>query len=223
MSETCSFFRSGFASLHDQAKPTIGGTLALFARDLLLALIVVAGGLAASPPAAADEAPVAFIRALGAQALSVIRSDTPPVEKAAYFRQMIHQDFDLTGMCRFVLGPDWRIASPAERRQFRSLFTDRLVRIYGRQLAESRDGDFVVTGSRTGPSGVIVTSEIIRAQAAPIPVEWRLGIKHGFYKIEDVAIDQVSVVLSQRTAIDDLIARAGGQVEMLLATMRQGG
>jgi phospholipid transport system substrate-binding protein len=223
MSETRSIFRSGFAPLHDQAKPGFGGALVLFTRGLLLALIVVTGGLAESRPAAADEAPVAFIRTLGAQAVSVIRSDTLPVEKAAYFRRMIHQDFDLTGMCRFVLGPDWRIASPAERRQFRSLFADRLVRIYGRQLVESGDGDFVVTGSQTDPSGVIVTSQIIHAQAAPIAVEWRLGIKHGFYKIEDVAIDQVSMVLAQRVAIDDLIARAGGQVEMLLATMRQAG
>jgi hypothetical protein len=113
--------RKAFAPFHDQAKPAVGSALVLFASGLLLALIVVAGGLAESRPAAADEAPVAFIRTLGAQALSVIRSDTPPVEKAVYFRQMIHQDFNLTGICRFVLGPYWRIASPAERRQFRSL------------------------------------------------------------------------------------------------------
>jgi phospholipid transport system substrate-binding protein len=223
MSEARSIFRPGFARLCDQAKPAIGSTLVLFARGLLLALIVVAGGLAESRPAAADEVPVAFIRTLGAQALSVIHSDTLPVEKAAYFRQMIYQDFDLTGICRFVLGPDWRIASPAERRQFRSLFALRLVRIYGRQLVESGDGDFVVTGSQTDPSGVIVTSQIIRPQAAPIAVEWRLGINHGFYKIEDVAIDQVSMVLAQRAAIDDLIAREGGRVKMLLATMLQAG
>lgn len=40
------------------------------------------------------------------------------------FRQVIHQDFDLTGISRFVLGPYWRVASPAERRQFRRLFVD---------------------------------------------------------------------------------------------------
>ena len=39
----------------------------------------------------------------------------PLAEKAAYFRQMIHRDFDLTGICRLVLGHYWRIASPAER------------------------------------------------------------------------------------------------------------
>ena len=32
---------------------------------------------------------------------------------------MIHQDFDLTGITRFVLGLYWRVVSPAERRQFR--------------------------------------------------------------------------------------------------------
>jgi hypothetical protein len=32
---------------------------------------------------------------------------------------VIHQDFDLTGITRFVLGLYWRVVSPAERRQFR--------------------------------------------------------------------------------------------------------
>jgi ABC-type transporter MlaC component len=62
-------------------------------------------------------------------------------EKAVYFRQVIHQDFDPTGISRFVLGSYWRVASPAERRQFRSLFVDRLVRFHGRQLAQSGDGE----------------------------------------------------------------------------------
>ena len=54
-------------------------------------------------------------------------------------------------------------------------------------------------------------------------MEWRLGINHGLYQIEDVAIDGVSMALAQRAAIDDLIARDGGKVEMLIATMQQAG
>jgi hypothetical protein len=79
---------------------------------------------------------------------------TQLTEKTVYFRQVIHQDFDLTGISRFVLGSYWRVASPAERRQFRSLFVDRLVRFYGRQLTQSADGDFVVIGGRTDPEGL---------------------------------------------------------------------
>lgn len=139
---------------------------------------------------------MAFIGALGNQAVSVLRSDMPLASKAAYFRRMIHQDFDLTGICRFVLRPYWRVASPAEQHKFRNLFAYRLIRLYGRQLARSGGGDFVVSGSRPSAEGVIVTSRIIRSHGAPIIVDWRLGVTNGLYKIEDVAIDGVSMALA---------------------------
>jgi phospholipid transport system substrate-binding protein len=201
-------------------KPTTDTALALFAKRFILALTVIAAVSATPHVAAADEASVAFIGALGNQAVSVLRSDMPLASKAAYFRRMIHRDFDLTGICRFVLGPYWRVASPAEQHKFRNLFADRLVRFYGRQLAQSGGGDFVASGSRASAEDVIVTSQIIRSQGAPIIVDWRLGVTNGLYKIKDVAIDGVSMALAQRSQIAALIARAGGQFGMVLATMR---
>src|SRR5271169_3587934 len=199
-------------------KPAAG--LATLAKGFILALAMIAGLSAEPALAAADGAPVAFIRALGDQAVSVIRSDVPLATKAAWFDRMVRQDFDLTGIARFVLGPYWRVASPAERRQFCDGFADRLVRVYGRQLGQSGDGDFVVTGSRADPDGVIVSSRIIRPQGAPIALDWRLGIRDGVYKIEDLAIDGVSMALAQHSEIGALIARDGGQVAMLLSAMR---
>jgi phospholipid transport system substrate-binding protein len=201
-------------------KPTTNAAFALFTKRFILALTVIAAVSAMPRRAAADEAPVAFIGALGNQAVSVIRSDMPLPSKAAYFHRMIHQDFDLTGICRFVLGPYWRVASPAEQHKFRNLFADRLVRFYGRQLAQSGGGDFVASGSRASAEDVIVTSRIIRSQGAPIIVDWRLGVTNGLYKIKDVAIDGVSMALAQRSQIAALIARTGGQFGMVLATMR---
>jgi phospholipid transport system substrate-binding protein len=210
--------RSALLTRHGKPAASIG--LGKLAKGLVLALAVIAGLSAGPHPAAADEAPVAFIRILGAQAVSVIRSPMPLFEKAAYFNQLVRQDFDLTGICRFVLGPYWRVSSPAERQQFCDGFADRLVRFYGRQLAQSGNGDFVVTGSQTSPDGVTVTSQIIRPQAVPIAVDWRLGISDGHYKIEDVAIDGVSMALAERSEIAAQIARGGGQVKTLLATIR---
>jgi phospholipid transport system substrate-binding protein len=191
-----------------------------FVTAVALALAVIIGISSGSRAAVADETPVAFIRELGTQAVSVIRSAEPLSEKAAYFDQMVRQDFDLTSICRFVLGPYWRVASPAERQQFCDGFADRLVRFYGRQLVQSADGDFVVSGSRTDSDGVTVTSRIVQPQEASIAVDWRLGVSDGYYKIEDVAIDGVSMALAQRSEIAALMEREGGQVEMLLATMR---
>jgi phospholipid transport system substrate-binding protein len=207
----------------DAVKPAARTALARLAKSFALALVMIAGLAAAPRPAAADTAPVAFIRALGDQALTVIRSDLPLAEKAAYFGRMVRQDFDLTDICRFVLGPYWRLARPAERQEFCELLTDDLVRLYGRRLTQAGGGNLVVTGSRSGPDGVVVTSRIIPPQGAPIAVDWRLGISDGRYKIEDVTIDGVSMTLAERSEIAALIARKGGQLRALLATMREEG
>jgi hypothetical protein len=93
------------ASLEGAVKSAAGSTFVLFIRGSILALTVIAGVLAPLRSAAADDAPIAFIRALGDQAVSVLRSDMQLAETAVYFRQMIRRDFDLTGICWFVLGP----------------------------------------------------------------------------------------------------------------------
>jgi phospholipid transport system substrate-binding protein len=174
--------------------------------------------------AAVEDTPIAFIRALGAQALAVIhRPDLPPPSKMSYFGELVRQDFDLAGISRFVLGPYWRVASPAQRQEFANLFTQQMINMYGRRLMESGDGDFVVIGSRTNPAGIIVASQIVRRQRAPIAVDWRLEISDNLYKIEDVTIAGVSMALIQRSEVAQILARQGGQLQTLLAKMRQGG
>jgi hypothetical protein len=64
--------RSGSLTHHE--KPAIGSGLGKLAKGLAVALAVIAGVSGAPRPAAADAAPVAFIRMLGTQAVSVIRS-----------------------------------------------------------------------------------------------------------------------------------------------------
>jgi phospholipid transport system substrate-binding protein len=192
-----------------------------YAKRLTVAVAVIAGLSWAPRPAVADDAPTAFIASLGQQVLEVIhRPDMAIDKKAAYFRRLLRQDFDLTGISRFVLGPYWRIASPGERQEFSDLLTQRIVGVYGRRLAQAGDANFVVKGSRTDPGGVVVTSQIIPLQGAPITVDWRLAISDGHYAIEDVAIDGISMLVAERSKIGDQIARDGGQLSLLLVGMR---
>jgi phospholipid transport system substrate-binding protein len=91
---------------------------------------VVIAGVLVTPRLAAAEDPADFIRILGNQGLAVIRSSVTLDEKATYVHQVLRQDFDLTDISRFVLGPYWRVASGPQRREFRSLFEDYLVHYY---------------------------------------------------------------------------------------------
>ena len=196
--------------------------LVKIARFVTITLVAIVGVLLLTPGSAgAGEAPADFIRMLGNQALAVIRSSATLDQKTTYFHQMIRQDFNLSEVSRFVLGPYWRVASGAQRREFRSLFEDYLVHYYGQQFAQYGGESLRGNGSRTDPAGVIVTSQIIRPQGPPIEVDWRLAVSDERYKINDVSIDGVSMALTQRSEFAAIVQRNGGRVAGLLATMRE--
>jgi phospholipid transport system substrate-binding protein len=191
-------------------------------RFLTTTVFVLFTGLVAVSPAVADTGPAEFVRTLGNEALGVIRADMPPAQKQAFFHQLLQQDFDVPGIARFVLGPSWRTASELEKQEFSRLFMDHIVRVYSERFAQYRGETLRVTGSRSDSEGAIVTSEIIRPQGAPpIKVDWRLSTRDGLYKISDVIIDGVSMRTSERSEFASVIQRSGGQVQPLLAMLRE--
>jgi len=190
-------------------------------RFLKTAVVLCTGLLAGSFGAIADTGPAECVRTLGNEALGVIRADMAPAQMENFFHQLLRQDFDLPGKARFVLGPYWRGASEPGKRQFRRRFEDYIVRIYSQRFAQYRGETLKMTGSRSAPQGAIVTSEIVRPEGGPpIKVEWRLGMRDGLYKVSDVIIDGVSMGASKRSEFASLIQRSGGQVQGLLAMMR---
>jgi len=187
---------------------------------LAITLVVSPGATATASPTAGTETPVEFISVLGNRGLEVIRSAASFSVKVTYFRQMLRQDFDLPDMSRFVLGRYWRIASHRQRREFRHLFQEDLLRFYGTRFAQYSGEGFLVTGSRTDAAGLVVTSRIVRGQGSPIELDWRLSVRDGLYKISDVVVDGVSMAVTQRSEFAAIIQRNGGQIEGLLATIR---
>ena len=178
--------------------------------------------------------PSAFIDDLDTQLQDLIR-DTSPDQRFVRFRQIFRADFDVPGIARFVLGPYWRLASPAQQQEFLALFENYIVQTFsGRlsQYAESGDAPRV-TGSRLDPEGAVVSSQINLANGGgpragghgptvlPIKVDWHLTAQNGSYKINDVVVDGVSMAVTQRSEFTSAIERQGGQVQALLATLHQ--
>jgi len=174
------------------------------------------------PPSMAAPDVANFIGALGNQTLEVIRSNRTLSEKLAYFHRVLKEDFDLPGISRFVLGPYWQAASEAQRQEFQSLLEDYLVRFYGQRLAGYNAETLKVTGSRAEPAAAFVTCQLIQPQGSPIQIVWRLDVRGDRYKISDVAINGISMALSQRSMFANLIQRRGGQLAGLLEAMRAG-
>src|ERR1700745_1804528 len=106
-------------------------------KALIFSFAIIAGAAVASRAAAPAQTPAEFISTLGNAVLAEMRSSASLHQKETYFRQMLRQDFYLEGICRFVLGPYVRNATPEQRQQFIPLLENHIMRSQGRKLAES--------------------------------------------------------------------------------------
>ena len=111
--------------------------------------------------------------------------------------------------------------SEAERQEFRKLFENYIVLVYSKRFAQYHGEALNVTSSRADSDGAIVASEIVRPNGGtPIKVDWLLGTRDRLYKVTDLIIDGISMATSDRSQFASVIQRTGGQVQGLLAMMR---
>jgi len=163
-----------------------------------------------------------FMSQLWGQTVEVLSKKVPRAERLTRFRQLFQADFDVPGIARFVLGRYWRSATEQEQQEFLKLFEDYVVFVYGTRLSSFNGETFKLRGSRTDASGTIVSTDIISANGdAPIKVDWRLITDHGAFKINDVIIEGISMLATQRSEFASVIQRHGGQVGGLLELMRE--
>ena len=192
-------------------------------RSLLSSLFVLiaTSSLAASPSLNPADA-VAFMNQLWNRAAELLNNKTDPTARQARFRDLFHTDFDCAGIARFVLGRYWNAATEVQRTEFVKLFEDYIALAYSTRLAEYTGETFKVTGSRPDADGAIVSSQIIRpAGAQAVKVDWRLTGRNGAYKISDVSVDGISMAVTQRSEFASVIQHKGGQVQGLIAMLRE--
>ncbi len=192
-------------------------------RSLLpTAIALLIGGALSEHPAAAATDPAAMITDLGNRALQVLARPVSARQREARFHELFHEDFDVPTIARFVLGRYWRLATPEQRQEFVSLFDAYTTFTYSNRLSQWRGETLKVTGMRSEAEGWIVTSFILHTNGSPSArVDWRLTWTDGTYKITDVIVEGISMAVTQRSEFAAVIRRHGGQVEGLLALLRQ--
>jgi phospholipid transport system substrate-binding protein len=190
-------------------------------RTVLAGFIIIVGALAAPAILAAAD-PAAIINNLGNRALEVLGKNATPAQRVARFHELFHEDFDVPGIARFVLGRYWKTATAEQQEEFVKLFEDYIALVYSNQLAAFSGETLRVTGSRTNAEEAVVASEIIRPSGAPpVKVDWHLTDRNGAYKISDVTLDGISMAVTQRSEFASVIQRNGGQVSNLIAQLRE--
>jgi phospholipid transport system substrate-binding protein len=192
-------------------------------RSLLTSLfLLMSTASLAAPPVVNPADAVAFMNQLWDRAVEVLNKKSDPALRQERFRQLFHADFDCPGIARFVLGRYWRDASEEEQRDFVRLFEEYVVFVYTARLSNFGGQDFKIRGSRSDGDGVMVSTDVFSpGGSSPLKIDWRLVSDNGTYKINDVIVEGISMLVTQRSEFASIVQRNGGQVRGLLAMMRE--
>lgn len=195
---------------------------------LTLILALAAGFmLMMAPTARAQDAGAqaqAAIERLSTRAMDAIANKSmPKAEKAAIFRKLLSEGFDMETAARFAAGRFWRELSDAQKREYLSLYQDMIIRVYSARFDSYNGQKFKILGHRSDESGdYVVNSQIIGA-GAPVNVTWRVRAKGNDMRVIDVIVEGVSMAVTQRNDFASVIQRGGNNINALLTYLRQGG
>lgn len=183
------------------------------------AVEVAQAATADSPEASAD--PREFVRSLADNAINTVaRADISDSERQSRFRALFTANVDLNSVGRFILTRYWNKATPDQRQEFLALFEDVAVYTWATKFKDYSGEAMTVLGVRQEADEVFVDSTLEQRQGPPVMVIWRLNKTPAGYRVVDLTVEGISMVLTYRSEYTSVIQRSGGDVGALLTAMR---
>jgi phospholipid transport system substrate-binding protein len=122
-------------------------------------------------------------------------------------RRVASDLFDFDEIARRALSRHWASRTPEEQAEFTRLFTDLLERAYIGRI-ELYSGEKILYGLEViDGSFATVRSKVLTRRNTETPLEYRLHLKDGRWKVYDVLIDNVSFVSTYRSEFSRILQR----------------
>jgi phospholipid transport system substrate-binding protein len=181
-------------------------------KSVLIAALLLAGSLVV-----AEEAiPLLIVQDTSTRMLASLKAEKEAISKnperlQALVSEIMLPYFDFRRMSQWVLGRAWKSASDIQREKFVNEFRTLLMRTYGRALAEYVDEKVIYLpyAHEDGNKKVRVRTEIERSGGIPISISYSMYLRDGEWKVYDVSIDGVSLVMNYRSTFGRTIKKEG--------------
>jgi phospholipid transport system substrate-binding protein len=170
---------------------------------------VLAAALAAPWPVAAAEtvsveAARAFVADFGDRTLGAIKVPSRSVdERTVELGRVLIDGVDFETLARFVLGRRGRRAKGAQFREFTQLFAAHIIDLAIERFAEMEVQGYEITKVREMPDGdVLVTTEITHGSGEPFKAGWRVRLRDGRYRVNDLLVEGYSIGIHFRNQFE---------------------
>ncbi len=183
---------------------------------ILMAIFGCLTALALPARAQQDLGPEELVRKVTQDVLDAIKSDKELAAgdkqkalKLAEEKVLPHIDFEEA--TRLAVGRAWAQATPEQRGRLVEEFRRMLVRTYSSAISayEGQTMKVLPVRMRPGDTEVAVHNRYIRAGGTPLPVDYQMHKTDQGWKIYDITVEGVSLVLTYRSEFDAIVKQQG--------------
>ncbi len=184
----------------------------------------LAVGLVSLAVTAADLPPDVLARNTTQEVLEILRADKDiqggNVQKIYdLVEDKVLPHFDFNRMTQLALGRHWNSATPQQKQSLVKEFRALLVRTYSTSLTAFKDQniEFKPFSMRPDDTEVTVQTEVKQPGGKPIPINYDMYKTAFGWKVYDVSIDSVSLVINYRSSFASTIRQSG--IDGLISTL----
>jgi phospholipid transport system substrate-binding protein len=170
----------------------------------------------ALPALAQELGPEELVKKVSQEVIDAIKSDKQLAAgdrqraiKLAEEKVLPHVDFDEA--TRLAVGRAWAEATPEQKKKLVAEFRNMLVRTYSNAIQPYQDQQMKVLPVRMKPGDTEATVRnlFIRSGGKPVPVDYSMHKTDKGWKIYDIVVEGVSLVLTYRSEFGAVVKQTG--------------
>lgn len=134
--------------------------------------------------------------------------DTQTKPRREKLREVINPRFDFDRMAQLSLGANWTEASVDEQKEFTAVFSDLLAKTYLSKIETIKPGMVSVETESldsTGQKSTVKT--LVKSKGDVFPIDYKLLNEKGSWKVYDVVIENVGLVVNYRNEFAAIIRK----------------
>lgn len=184
-------------------------------RAKIAVLLALAASLFALNLQAQALGPEELVKKVTADVLEAVKSDKDLLadrkRALALAEQKVLPHVDFREAAQLAVGKPWWKATPAQQERIVTEFRGLLIRIYSNALDTYRGQTMQVMPVRmaAGATETTVRNRYIKPGAPPVPVEYAMKKTPEGWKIYDITVEGVSLVLTYRSEFEQITRTSG--------------
>jgi phospholipid transport system substrate-binding protein len=160
------------------------------------------------------EAPDALVKNVTLEVVGIIQKDIKDGDRRkiiALIEDKVLPHFNFNAMTASAVGRNWDKASPEQRSRLTDEFRTLVVRTYASSLAaySGQKFDFRPLRAKPTDTDVTVNVRVLQSGTQPVQIDYDMEKRANGWKVWDVRVAGISLVVNYRTEFDNLVREGG--------------